>query len=89
MLKFTKNLFGITFWLYVCSIKITKTKTNKMANLNLTPKETEFLNEMRKSDFYENGIDSILWDYSVNENLSFSGKTRSGVVSSLTQKNII
>ena len=60
-----------------------------MANLNLTPKETEFLNEMRKSDFYENGIDSILWDYSVNENLSFSGKTRSGVVSSLTQKNII
>jgi hypothetical protein len=44
---------------------------------------------MKKSDFYENGIDSILWDYSVIENLPYSGKTRSGVISSLEQKNII
>lgn len=56
---------------------------------NLTVKEIEFLKAMQASDFYEDGIDSILWDYSVNDLLPYSGKTRSGVVSSLAQKNII
>lgn len=56
---------------------------------SFTEKEIEFLNKMRESDYYENGIDSILWDFSVNDELSYKGKTRSGVVSSLAQKGII
>jgi hypothetical protein len=58
-------------------------------SLNLTDKELIFLKTMTQSDFYENGIDSILWDYSVNDDLPYSGKIRSGVISSLTQKGIL
>ena len=54
-----------------------------------TAKELQFLHAMTQSDFYENGIDSVLWDYSVNDLLPYSGKTRSGVISSLAQKDII
>lgn len=58
-------------------------------NNELTEKEVTFLKTMSQSDFWENGIDSILWDYSVNEWLPYTGKVRSGVVSSLAQKGII
>ena len=56
-----------------------------------TAKELQFLHTMTQSDFYlyEIGVDSVLWDYSVNELLPYSGKTRSGVISSLAQKDII
>ena len=54
-----------------------------------TVKELLFLHTMTMSDFYENGINSIVWDYSVNDFLPYDGKTRSGVISSLAQKNII
>lgn len=54
----------------------------------LTEKEIIFLQQFGKSDFYD-GIDSSVWDYSVNENLPYKGKTRSGVISSLEQKGII
>jgi hypothetical protein len=57
--------------------------------LNLTDKELIFLKAMTKSDFYDRGINSVLWDFSVNEELPYSGKIRSGVVSSLTQKEIL
>lgn len=54
-----------------------------------TAKELQFLHTMTQSDFYEIGVDSVLWDYSVNDLLPYSGKTRSGVISSLAQKDII
>lgn len=64
-------------------------KSKKMSALNLTEKEIEFLKAFAASDFYEDGLDSIVWDYSVNDELTYKGKTRSGVVSSLSQKGII
>lgn len=54
-----------------------------------TVKELLFLHTMTQSDFYEDGINSVVWDYSVNDDLPYDGKTRSGVISSLAQKNII
>lgn len=60
-----------------------------MATFNLTEKEIQFLTAFGQSDFYEDGLDSILWDYSVNDELQYSGKTVSGVVSSLSQKGIL
>lgn len=56
---------------------------------NLTEKEIIFLKTMSESDFWENDIDSIVWDYSVNDFLPYKGKTRSGVISSLEQKGVI
>ena len=60
-----------------------------MENLNLTEKEIQFLTAFGQSDFYEEGLDSVVWDYSVNDELPYSGKTVSGVVSSLSQKGIL
>lgn len=56
---------------------------------NLTEKEIIFLKTMSESDFWENDIDSIVWDYSVNEFLPYEGKIRSGVISSLEKKGVI
>lgn len=64
-------------------------KTLEKSQYELTEKEIIFLETMTKSDFYENGIDSVLWDYSVNDLLPYQGKIRSGVVSSLSQKGVI
>lgn len=64
------------------------TPSPEIITCQLTEKELEFLRVFQTSDFYD-GIDHPIWDYSVNENLSFSGKTRSGVLSSLQQKGII
>jgi len=57
--------------------------------MTLTEIEKEFFLAFTKSDFFENGLNSIVWDYSVNDLLSYKGKTRSGVISSLSQKNLV
>ena len=63
-------------------------KSNETLGQNLTEKEIIFLEEFGKSDFYD-GLDSSPWDYSINDNLPYTGKVRSGVISSLEQKGII
>ena len=60
-----------------------------MVNTNLTDLELKALKAITYSDFYENGRDSILWDFSVYDCCDFTGKTRSGVFSSLVQKGLI
>lgn len=55
----------------------------------LTYKELDFIAAFFASDFCEQGEDSIVWDYSVNDFLPYKGKIRSGVISSLEQKDII
>jgi hypothetical protein len=60
-----------------------------MENTNLTDLELQALKAITYSDFYENGRESILWDFSVYDCCPFTGKTRSGVFSSLVQKGII
>ena len=59
------------------------------SNLKLTDLEIQALKAITYSDFYENGRDSILWDYLVYYCCPFTGKTRSGVFSSLVQKGLI
>jgi hypothetical protein len=54
----------------------------------LTEKELQSLKAIIKSDYYQ-GVDSKVWDWSVYESLSFKGKVRSGVFSSLTQKGLV
>jgi len=61
----------------------------EILNTNLTDLEMQALKAITHSDFYENGRDSILWDFSVYDCCPFTGKTRSGVFSSLSQKGII
>ena len=63
--------------------------TNSIQNQNLTDLEIQALKAITYSDFYEQGRDSIVWDFSAYDNCSFTGKTRSGVFSSLVQKGII
>lgn len=58
-------------------------------SLNLTVNEKLFLKAFGESDFFESDIESVIWDYSVNDNLPYSGKVRSGVISSLVQKGIL
>jgi hypothetical protein len=60
-----------------------------MVNQTLTNLELQALKAITYSDFYENGRESILWDYSVYDCCEFTGKTRSGVFSSLVQKGLI
>ena len=60
-----------------------------MENTNLTDLELQALKAITYSDFYENGRESILWDFSVYDCCPFNGKTRSGVFSSLVQKGLI
>ena len=60
-----------------------------MENKNLTDLELQALKAITYSDFYENGRESILWDFSVYNCCPFNGKTRSGVFSSLVQKGLI
>jgi hypothetical protein len=60
-------------------------KTNK---IELTEKELVVLIAITNSDFYEYENASV-WDYSVLDYLPFSGKIRSGVISSLEQKDLL
>jgi len=57
--------------------------------MELTTLELQGLQTITRSDFYERGRDSIVWDFSVYDICPFTGKTRSGVFSSLVQKGII
>jgi len=59
------------------------------SNIQLTDLEIQALKAITYSDFYEQGRDSIVWDWSAYDCCSFTGKTRSGVFSSLVQKGII
>jgi hypothetical protein len=56
---------------------------------NLTALELTALIAITNADFYENGRNSICWDYSVFDCLAIKGKTRSGVFGSLAKKGII
>lgn len=55
----------------------------------ITNLEIIALKSITYSDFYENGRDSIVWDFSVYDDCELKGKTRSGVFSSLSQKGLI
>ena len=56
---------------------------------NLTPLELQALKTITCSDFYENGRDSIVWDFSVYEICDIPRRSRAGVYSSLVQKGLI
>jgi hypothetical protein len=60
-----------------------------MEAINLTELELIALKSITQSDFYENGRNSIPWDFSVFDACPLKGKTRSGVFSSLSQKGLI
>lgn len=60
-----------------------------MQTTSLTNLELIGLQTITYSDFYENGRKSVVWDYSVYDICPFTGKTRSGVFSSLVQKGMI
>ena len=60
-----------------------------MENTKLTPLELQALHTITHSDFYENGRQSIVWDFSVYEICSIAKRSRAGVYSSLVQKGII
>jgi len=63
--------------------------TNMETTSTLTPLEITALKSITQSDFYENGRNSVLWDYSVYDFCPLKGKTRSGVFSSLSQKGFV
>ncbi len=54
-----------------------------------TKNELTVLETFTHSDFYENGRNSVLWDFSVLDILDMKARTRSGVFSSLQQKGFI
>lgn len=56
---------------------------------SLTNLEITALKCITQSDFYENGRESIVWDFSVYDYCPLKGKTRSGVFSSLSQKGFV
>ena len=58
-------------------------------SIQLTDLELIALKSITQSDFYENGRNSIPWDFSVFDACPLKGKTRSGVFSSLSQKGLI
>ena len=57
--------------------------------ITLTELELQALKSITKSDYYESGRDSVVWDWSAYDHCPFTGKKRSGVFSSLSQKGII
>ncbi len=59
---------------------------------DLTELERNVLSIMRTDDFYENGVDSILWGDVLSDtmrNCGIYGKTYSGVLSSLNKKGYL
>ena len=55
----------------------------------MTELELVGLKTITKSDFYENGRESVAWDFSVYDISPLKGRVRSGVYSSLSQKGIV
>ena len=60
-----------------------------METMNLTALEKQALETITYSDFYENGRNSILWDFSVYDICTIAKRSRAGVYSSLVQKGLI
>ena len=58
-------------------------------NCTITELEIEALKAITHSDFYENGRESVLWDYSVYDACSIPSRSRGGVFASLSTKGII
>ena len=57
--------------------------------ITLTELEIEALKTITYSDFYENGRESILWDYSVYEICTIPSRKRGGVYGSLEKKELV
>jgi len=57
--------------------------------VNLTENELIALKSITHSDFYENGRESCVWDFSVYECNPLRGKTKSGTFGSLGAKGLI
>ena len=57
--------------------------------MELTQLELTGLKAITCSDYYEAGRESCVWDWSAYDCCPFSGKTRSGVFSSLSQKGLV
>ncbi len=57
--------------------------------MELTNFELQALKSITHSDFYEQGRDSITWDFSVYDICPIPSRSRAGVFSSLVQKGII
>ena len=60
-----------------------------MAIQSLTKLELKAIQSITDSDFYENGRDSIPWDWSVYDACSIPKRSRGGVFASLSQKEIV
>ncbi len=56
-----------------------------MANQQFTPNELKVIKAFTQSDFFD-GFESIIWDFSLLDVLDMAPRTRSGVFSSLQQK---
>ena len=56
-----------------------------MANQQFTPNELKVIKAFTQSDFFD-GFGSIIWDFSLLDILDMAPRTRSGVFSSLQQK---
>lgn len=57
--------------------------------IHLTELELQALKAITHSDFYENGRESILWDFSVYDACSIPKHSRGGVFASLSTKGLI
>ena len=55
----------------------------------LTELELVALKSITWADFYENGRDSVPWDFSVLDACPLKGKTRSGAFGSLAKKELV
>jgi hypothetical protein len=60
-----------------------------VSTVNLTSNELIALKSITYSDFYENGRESVVWDFSVYDDCPLKGKTKSGTFSSLVQKGLV
>jgi len=58
-------------------------------NCSITELELSALQAITESDFYENGRESVLWDYSVYDVCTIPSRSRGGVFASLSTKGII
>jgi hypothetical protein len=60
-----------------------------ISTTTITPLELDALKAITYSDFYENGRDSVPWDYSVYDACDIPSRSRGGVFASLSTKGII
>ena len=59
-----------------------------MTNSKFTPNELTVIKAFTESDFFD-GTESIIWDFSLLDILDMKPRTRSGVFSSLQQKEYL